>query len=68
MNDRRRVRENAGRARRSPWTMHSGGTKNFSHPHVGGETMVDELEQRGTLTNGDSIYGWAPTTCPIFTR
>ena len=38
--------------------MHSGGTKNLYHPRVGGETMVDELEQRGTLTNGDSIgYG-----------
>ncbi|HEY7896323.1 MAG TPA: serine hydrolase [Gemmatimonadaceae bacterium] len=32
--------------------------ENFYHPRVGGETMVDELEQRGTLTNGDSIgYG-----------
>lgn len=30
--------------------------ENFYHPRVGGETMVDE--QRGTLTNGDSIgYG-----------
>ena len=29
--------------------------ENFYHPRVGGETMVDELEERGTLTNGDSI-------------
>ncbi|HEX6808447.1 MAG TPA: serine hydrolase [Gemmatimonadaceae bacterium] len=32
--------------------------ENFYHPRVGGETMVDELQQRGTLSNGDSIgYG-----------
>lgn len=39
----------------SPWTMHSGGTKTFVHQGVGGETMVDDLEQRSTVTNGDSI-------------
>jgi len=32
--------------------------ENFYHPRVGGQTMVDELLQRGTLSNGDSIgYG-----------
>lgn len=32
--------------------------ENFYHPRVGGQTMVDELQQRGTLSNGDSIgYG-----------
>lgn len=32
--------------------------ENFYHPRVGGHTMVDELQQRGTLSNGDSIsYG-----------
>lgn len=32
--------------------------ENFYHLRVGGETMVDELVQRGTLRNGDSIgYG-----------
>ena len=29
--------------------------ENFYHPRVGGATMVAELQQRGTLTNGDSI-------------
>ena len=29
--------------------------EHFYHPRVGGQTMVDELQQRGTLTNGDSI-------------
>jgi len=32
--------------------------ENFYHPRVGGQTMVDALQQRGTLENGDSIgYG-----------
>lgn len=32
--------------------------ENFYHPRVGGQTMVNELQQRGTLSNGDSIgYG-----------
>ena len=32
--------------------------ENFYHPRVGGQTMVAELQQRGTLENGDSIgYG-----------
>ena len=32
--------------------------ENFYHPRIGGQTMVDELQQRGTLSNGDSIgYG-----------
>ena len=29
--------------------------ENFYHPRVGGAEMVAELQQRGTLTNGDSI-------------
>lgn len=29
--------------------------KNFYHPHVGGQQMVDALQRRGTLLNGDTL-------------